>query len=353
MDIFSLGLMIHEIITGHHLFSQMLYKRDKFRNFFKAPPPQLSTALEQALSNCDIFTALPNKVHPAARLPNQPINTCHSYCFQKLMEACLSQSPDQRPSAKAISVTLGACPASLPQRSFFIGTPIKKAFLGSCDNFGELIIGFSPNKWELFTITPGKWNFQYYPILHPDDTIASIAYLNKEVWIATEQSRRIYCLSLPDLEGGHMSWSALAEKPVFMMSYCLHDDTAILVGMMGGVAAIFDDFVARHLLDSMPTFVDIAVDIEDRDPVVCGCAHKGWVWLGCNRHLVAVDPAEHTIVRTSLLSEEQAVSHVVSSGDVMWATLQNSSQLIKCLVTANGTLHHKYVVISLAYTKDY
>ena len=345
VDIFSLGLMIHEMITGHHLFAHMIYKHDKFRHLFQTPPPQLSTALEQALSNCDIFTAVPNKVHPVARLPNQPINTCHSYCFQQLMEACLSQSPDQRPSAKAISVTLGACPASLPQRSFFIGTPITNVFLGSCDDIGELIIGFSPNKWELITITPDKWNFQYHPILHPDDTIASIVCVNKEVWIATEESCRILSLSLPDLEGGHMSWDRLAEKPVFMVSYCLHDNTAILVGMTGGVVAIFDNFAARHLLDSMPAFVDVAVDIEERDPVVCGCSHKGWVWLGCNRHLVAMDPTNHTVTQTCLLSEELLVSHVTSSGEVMWAALQGSSQLIKCLVTANGKLLHKYVVI--------
>ena len=346
MDIFSLGLIIHEMITGHHLFSQMVYKHDKFRHLFQAPPPQLSKALEQSLSTCEIFTAVPNKVHPAARLPNQPMNTCHSYCFQKIMEACLSRSPDQRPSAKAISVTLGVCPSSLPQKSFFIGSPIKKALLGSCD-IGELIIGFSPNKWELFTVTPGKWNFQLYPILHPEDSIGAIAYLNKEVWIATERSCRIYSFSLPDIEGGHMSWSSLAEQPVFMTSYRIHDNIAILIGMTGGVAAVFDNFAARHMLDSQPAFVDVAVDIEDRDPIICGCLHKKWVWMGCGQHLVAMDPTGHTITQTCLLSEQTAISSVVSSGEAMWVTLQGSSNLIKCHVTTKGKLHYKYVIISL------
>lgn len=346
MDIFSLGLMIHELTTGHHLFSQMVHKHEKFRNLFQAPPPQLSKALEQSLRNCDIFTAIPNKVHPAARLPNQPINTCHSCCFQKLLEACLSRSPDQRPSAKAISVTLGICPSSLPQKSFFIGSPVKKALLGLCD-IGEIIVGFSPNRWELFTVMPDKWNFQHYPILHPDDTIAAIAYLNKEVWVATEQSCRIYCLSLPDLEEGHMSWSKLAERPVFMTSYHFCDNTAILIGMTDGVAAIFDDFTARHMLDSKPEFVDVAVDIEERDPVACGCFHKEWVWAGCGQHLIAIDPTEHTVIQTCLLSEQSMITNVVSSSEVMWVTLQDSSKLIKCRVTSKGKLHHKYVFIIL------
>jgi len=336
--------VIHELITGHHLFSQMVHKHDKFNHLFQAPPPQLSKALEQSLKSCDIFTAIPNKVHPAARLPNQPINTCHSCCFQKLMEACLSRSPDLRPSAKAISITLGICPASLPQKSFFIGTPIKKACLGSCDG-GEVIIGFSPDKWEIFTVTPDKWNFQYYPILQPDDNITAMTYLNKEVWIATEEACRIYCLSLPDMEGGHMSWSRLAEKPVFMMSYCLHDSTAILIGMMGGVVAVFDDFAARHLLDSKPTFIDVAFDIEERDPVICGCSYKKWVWLGCGHHLISMDPTKHTITHTCVLSEDSTISDVVSSDEVMWATLKDSSALIKCQVTTEGVLHHKYELL--------
>lgn len=333
------------MITGHHLFSQMVHKHDKFHHLFRAPP-LLSKALEQSLSNCDIFTAIPNKVHPVARLPHQPINTCHSCCFQKLMEGCLSRSPDQRPSAKAVSVTLGACPASLSQKSFFIGSPIKRAVLGSCD-IGELIIGFSPNKWELLMIIPDKWNFQYCPILHPDDTIAAIAYLDKEVWVATQQSCRIYSLSLADLEGGHMSWSKLAEQPVFMTTYCLHGNTAILVGMTGGVVAVFDDFAARHLLDSKPEFVDIATDIEERYPVICGCSHKEWVWLGCGQHLAAMDPANHTITQTYLLSEQSTISNVVSTGDVMWASLLDSSELIKCRVTSKGKLHYKYVLMIL------
>ena len=335
--------MIYELMTGHHLLSQMVYKRDKFRYLFETAPPQLSKALEQSLANCDIFTAVPNKVHPVARLPNQPINTCYSCCFQQLMEACLAQSPDKRPSAKAISVHLGVCPASLPQRSFFIGSTIKKALLGSCDGISEIIIGFSPNKWELFTIIPDKWNFQYHPILHPEDTIGSIAYLNKEVWIATEESCRIYSLSLPDLEGGHLSWSKLAEKPVFMMSYHLHGNIAVLVGLTGGVVAIFDDFGARHLLDGTPMFVDVADNIE-RNPVVCGCFHKGRVWLGCDRHLVAIDPIKHTVTQACLLSEELLITHVVSSKDAMWAILLGSSELIKCIVTSDGKLHHKYVI---------
>ena len=335
--------MIHELITGHHLFSQMVYKRDKFRHLFQTAPPKLSTALEQSLTNCEIFTAVPNKVHPVARLPNQPMNTCHSCCFQQLMEACLAQLPDKRPSAKAISVHLGVCPASLPQRSFFIGSTIKKALVGSCDGISEVIIGFSPNKWELFTITPDKWNFQYHPILHPDDTIGSIAYLNKEVWVATEESCMIYSLSLPDLEGGHLSWSKLAEKPVFMMSYHLRDNVAVLVGMTGGIAAIFDDFEARHLLDGTPTFVDVAVNIE-RNPVACGCFHKGRVWLGCDRYLAAIDPAQHTVTELCLLSEELLISHLVTSRHAMWAVLQGSSELIKCIMTSNGKLLHKYVI---------
>lgn len=335
------------MITGHHLFSQIVHKHDKFHHLFQAPLPQLSKALEQSLSNCDIFTAIPNKVHPAARLPNQPINTCHSCCFQKIMEDCLSQSPDRRPSAKAISVTLGACPCSLPQKSFFIGSPIKKALLGSCDT-GELLIGFSPTRWELFTVVPGKWNFQYYPILHPDDTIAAIAYLGQEVWIATKQTCRIYSLSLPDLEGGHMSWSKLGETPVFMMSYHLHDNTAILIGMTGGVAAVYDDFAARHMLDCKPEFVDVAIDIAERYPIVCGCFYKNWVWMGCGQHLVVMDPTEHTITQTYLLSE-QSISNVVSSSEIMWATLQGSSELIKCHVNTKGKLQYKYVCLMILW----
>lgn len=343
VDIFSLGLIIHELITGHHLFSQMVHKHDKFRHLFHAPPPRLSKALERSLSNCDIFTAIPNKVHPVARHPNQPINTCHSCCFQNLMEMCLSRLPNQRPSAKAISITLGVCPSSLPQKSFFIGSPISKVVLGSCD-IGEIIIGFSPNKWELFTVMPGKWNFQYNPILHPDDTITAIIYLNKEVWIATKESCRIYSLLLPDLEGGHMSWSRLGEQPVFMMSYHLHDNTAILVGMTGGVAAIYDDFTARHLLDSTPAFVDVTSDIVERDTIVCGCFHKKWVWLGCGQHLVGMDPTKHMITQTCLLTEQSKISNVVSSNEVMWVTLQDSSSLIKCHITTTGKLYHKYEV---------
>lgn len=259
------------------------------------------------------------------------------------MEACLSRSPDKRPSAKAISVTLGVCPASQPQKSFFIGSPVEKAFLGSCD-LGEIIIGFSPNKWELFTVTPDKWNFQHYPILHPEDTIAAMTYLNKEVWIATEQSGRIYSLSLPDMEEGHMSWSKLAEKPVFMMNYCLHNNTAILVGMMGGVVAIFDNFAARHLLDSEPKFVDVASEVAERDPVVCGCFYKDYVWLGCGHHLVAMDPTNHAITQTFLLSKESKITNMVSSGETMWATTQNSPALMKCCVNIKGKLQCGYVL---------
>lgn len=329
VDIFSLGLVIHELVTGRHLFSQMVHKHDQLQRLYHTPPPQLSHALERSLSSTELLASLPNKTHPGARYPNQPINTCHSNCFQHLMEACLSRSPKQRPSAKAISTMLGVCPASLPQQSFFIGSTVTGACLGVCKT-GDLIIGYSPHKWELLVIIPGVWNYVHHPILHPEDSITAATCLNGEVWFATEKSHMIYSLTLPDVEEGHMSWSNLAEQPVFMMTYQINENTAILIGLTEGVAAVYDDFTLRHMLDRNAKFIDVAVDIEGNAPVSCGCYHDNYLWLGCGHHLVVVNPTTYSVTHTYQLSECSSLTKVVSAANKIWVTLKDSYKLIVC-----------------------
>ena len=265
---FSFGLVLHAVVTGRRLFADIINKREQLHLLYHADFPQLSAALADALadskppprfsSTASKFPSLveEGRGHSAARL--DVISSCHTVCMQPLMESCLANNPQDRPSAQGICSRLLVCPGALPQSNYYISSPVQSPAHSHAEG---LVIGIQGDRLDHVTLLPtDSWQIKRCPTPYSGERFCCLDVIGSEVFLASEDSLLLYSLRLPRLQSGHISSTPLPGKPECLFSYDTPHGPSVVVGMSAASIAVFSSpEQGSHLLETQPHVVQVRV----------------------------------------------------------------------------------------------
>ena len=349
MDIFSFALVLHLVVTGRKLFATLVNKREQLRMLYNQDFPKLSQALGESLE--ENYPPSPDKPpewlegerHPAARTPH--VDSCHSVCMQQLVENCLAQHPSNRPSAHGICSRLLVCPGGRQQVNFITSIHVDKVSYSPSSNV-VVALNSAENKVMLLPVSTGMWHFQ--PVNNSEtpyngDKISCFTCVENEIFLGAEDTKLIYSLRLPTLTtAGHISHEPLPEKPLCMFPYSFLGGTRLVVGMAGGMIAIFSPPTdGKHLLESKPFIKQIInhPGDDDKTPVSCGVYNRKTLWCGCGRYLIGLDPDDFLMkFYKPVIREHVNVSHIAAVMGKVWMSFEGREELIVCSTSVTSSL---------------
>jgi len=265
VDIFSFGLILHAVVSGRRLFSNILSKREQLHLLYQADFPQLSTALADALTDSSPpheATPPPNFQcvlddrgrHRAAR--SDVISSCHSVCMQPLMESCLTNRPNHRPSAQGLCSSLLLCSGSTPQRDYYIAHHITSAEFCASE---ELVLGLREDRLDHVVLFPtATWQMRCVTTPYIGESFSYLHVAGAEVFLLSPHSRLVYSFLLPGLHSGHILANPLETTPTCLFSYYSVNGVNVAVGMAGSRLAVFsspstsEKWGGGHLLETPP-----------------------------------------------------------------------------------------------------
>ena len=344
VDIFSFALLLHWVVSGKKLYSNMVNRRQQLRMVYNSDMPQLSHALAEALEENkpyplpeqDTLGLLKEGRHPAAR--RDLITSCHSTCMQRLMENCLSLTPSSRPTAQGICSQLLLCPGEHLQINFFITTLVSSATY--CPD-ANMIIAMQENSAHLLLVPQGSWQVQQIEIPYKGEKISCFTCVGKELFFASLESNLVFSLHLPSLTSGHISHEPLPGTPLCMFSHFHSNGFRIVVGMSGGRIAVFSPpDNGGHQLESKPVFTQM-INHPDahKTAISCGLYHRKTLWCGCGRYLIGLDTKDYLLKHYKPVIREQTrmVTMAAASGR-LWLGFEDRSEVVVCDANSANSL---------------
>ena len=246
VDIFSFGLVLHAVVTGRRLFAGIVNKHEQLRLLYQADFPQLSAALAEALSDSNPLpttsssTQFPSLLDEAGRhlaARTDVISSCHSVCMQPLMESCLDNRPEGRPSAQGLCSSLLLCPGSTPQRDYYIAQHV------SCSSYcplEKMVVGLQDDLPDHVTLFPtDTWQMRRVPTPYAGEKFCCLHVAGREVFLASKESKLLYSFDLPSLQSGHILPHPLSGTPFCLFSYEGVGGVTVAVGMSGSKLTVF------------------------------------------------------------------------------------------------------------------
>lgn len=247
-------------------------KREQLRLLYQADFPQLSTALADALNDSSpLHEATPSKFQPvldehgrhrAAR--TDVISSCHSVCMQPLMESCLANRPEDRPSAQGLCSSLLLCPGSTPQRDYYIAHHVVCAAFSSPE---QLVVGLQDDRLDHVVLFPTRtWQMRCVATPYVGERFSCLHVAGREVFLVSQESKLIYSFLLPGLQSGHILANPLETTPTCLFSFDGVHGTNLAVGMEGSRLAVFsspsstDQHTGGHLLETPPIIRQVEFD---------------------------------------------------------------------------------------------
>ena len=260
-------------MTGRRLFANIMNKREQLRLLYQADFPQLSAALADALNDSSPHSQVtpPSpKFHPVLDEQGQHraartdvITSCHSVCMQPLMQSCLANKPEDRPSAQGLCGSLLLCPGSTPQRDYYIAHHIISASFCSTEH---LVVGLQADRLDYVVLFPtATWQMRCVATPYIGERFVCLHVARQEVFLASQESRLLYSFLLPGLQSGHILAEPLEATPTCIFSFEGIHGINIAVGMSGSRLAMFsspsttEKWGGGYLLETPPLLRQVGV----------------------------------------------------------------------------------------------
>ena len=358
MDLFSYGLLLHYVVTGQRLFAGAVGKQERLNILRTSKVPRLVQALSESYSPTSSsegansqhrnssqhqnsfppVTTAPSPSHPAAR--SETITACHSTCMQQLLEACLSLSPSDRPSAQSVVSHLLVCPGSLTQANFFINTRVRTACYCPVK---DVVIAMRGSSQSVFLLSPQTWAVNTANLPYMGEAFSCMACVDGELFMSSSGSRLIFSMRLPALASGHISHQPLPSRVLCLFAQPAKGGARLVVGLEQASIAVFTPSPSRHMLEEHPYISTLVSSPDSMSGVQCGAICQGRLWFGCGHTLLSVDRDAYCLLQSRRMSG--VIDHVVASRGNLWMNFVGGSEVLVC----NGTNGNVITSISCRY----